>query len=418
MIMEWKEYKLGEVLTEKGYVRGPFGSALRRGDMKETGVPVYEQQHAIYGVRTFRFFVDDEKYNEMKRFSVAPNDLIISCSGTVGEVSIIRETDPIGIISQALLLLRVNREIITPEYLYYFFKTRKGHNSIIERSSGSVQVNISKRNVIEQIPLILPNIDEQNRIVDILSSLDAKIENNNKINAKLEEMAQALFKSWFIDFEPFKDGNFVESELGMIPEGWKVGKLGGIAENITDGVHNTVIDAPNSKYLLLSAKNIKNGKLEISSSERTISKETFAKLRTRTKLSKGDVLLTSVGTIGELYLVNEDPGNIEFQRSVIIIKPGVLLSPYFVYLLLKSQLAELKNMAHGAVQQCIFIGDMKDLKIVIPPVDIIVKFGSVVSTFFDQITKNNKESSNLAQTRDTLLPKLMSGEIEIESINN
>ena len=181
----WKQYKLCEVLADKGYIRGPFGSALKRGDMKESGIPVYEQQHAIYQSRTFRFFIDENKFSEMKRFQVQENDILISCSGTVGKVTIISKEDPKGIISQALLILRVNSKIILPEYLKYFFSSQNGYNAIISRSSGSVQVNLAKRDVIEQIPILLPSLELQKKIVAILTSLDDKILLNNKINDNL-----------------------------------------------------------------------------------------------------------------------------------------------------------------------------------------------------------------------------------------
>lgn len=180
-----EQVNLSDVLQKKGYIRGPFGSALKRGDMKETGIPVYEQQHAIYNHRNFRYFIDDEKFNEMQRFQVQTNDLIISCSGTVGKVSIINEEDPKGIISQALLLLRVNTDKILPEYLRFFFTSSEGYNAIVSRSSGSVQVNISKRNVIEQIPLCLPTLSIQKKIVDILGDIDKKIKTNEMINENL-----------------------------------------------------------------------------------------------------------------------------------------------------------------------------------------------------------------------------------------
>lgn len=121
---EWNETILSEVLVDKGYIRGPFGSALKRGDMKEDGIPVYEQQHAIYNSREFRYYIDEQKFNEMKRFQVRKDDLIISCSGTVGKVSIIKDDDPNGIISQALLLLRVDTDKVLPLYLKYFFHQR------------------------------------------------------------------------------------------------------------------------------------------------------------------------------------------------------------------------------------------------------------------------------------------------------
>ena len=123
MSLEWKNVVLKDILSEKGYIRGPFESALKRNEMKTEGIPVYEQQNAIYDTWTFRYYIDEDKYESLKRFTTYTNDLIISCSGTVEKVSIIKENDPKGIISQALLTLRVNDKLIIPEYLKYFFSS-------------------------------------------------------------------------------------------------------------------------------------------------------------------------------------------------------------------------------------------------------------------------------------------------------
>ena len=183
----FEEVELASILLKKGYIRGPFGSSLKRKDLLKKGIPVYEQQHAINNSRTFRFYIDEKKYNEMKRFRVEENDLIISCSGTVGKVSIIQAKDPKGIISQALLILRVDDSKVLPLYLKYYFMTSEGYNAIISRSSGSVQVNIAKREVIEHIKFKLPPIPDQKKIVKLLKSLDDKIELNNKINKNLRD---------------------------------------------------------------------------------------------------------------------------------------------------------------------------------------------------------------------------------------
>lgn len=153
---EWKGTTLGEVLQPKGYVRGPFGSSLKRGEMKETGIPVYEQKNAIYNKREFRFFIDEEKFQELKRFQVKTNDLIISCSGTVGRISIIKEEDPKGIISQALLILRPEVTKIDLKHLFYFLSSKQGFELITQASHGSVQINIAERKVVENIPIFLP----------------------------------------------------------------------------------------------------------------------------------------------------------------------------------------------------------------------------------------------------------------------
>ena len=200
--MSFNEAQLKDLLGGKGYIRGPFGSALKRAELKEDGVPVYEQQHAIRGDRDFRYFIDEEKYEKLKRFTVETNDLIISCSGTVGRISVIREGDPKGIISQALLILRPDAEKVLPEYLYYFFSSKRGFNELINASQGAVQLNIAPRAVVEKIPVPIPCIEEQKTIVAILKGVDDKIELNRQTNQTLEQIAQAIFKSWFVDFEP------------------------------------------------------------------------------------------------------------------------------------------------------------------------------------------------------------------------
>ena len=114
-MIEYQNVILADLLQDKGYIRGPFGSALKRPEMQTEGIPVYEQQHAIYNSREFRFFISEEKFEELKRFQVEANDLVISCSGTVGRVTIIKEEDPKGIISQALLILRVDSKKVLPQ---------------------------------------------------------------------------------------------------------------------------------------------------------------------------------------------------------------------------------------------------------------------------------------------------------------
>ncbi len=196
---EWKEYKLGEILADKGYIRGPFGSSLKRCEMKGAGIPVYEQKNAIYDSREFRFFIDNEKFNGLSRFQVKTNDLIISCSGTVGKISIIKEDDPKGIISQALLILRPDINKIILKYLYYTLSSRQGFDLITQASHGSVQVNIAERKVVENIPLLLPPLPEQRAIASVLSSFDDKIDLLHRQNKTLEAMAEALFRQWFVE---------------------------------------------------------------------------------------------------------------------------------------------------------------------------------------------------------------------------
>ena len=168
----------------------------------------------------------------------------------------------------------------------------------------------------------------------------------------------------------------------------------------------------------MSCKNIKGGSLSIGASERRINSDTFEKLRRRTKLAKGDVLISSVGTIGELLLLNVEPSNYEFQRSVAIVKPNpTVVSSAYLYESLVSKKAELINAAHGAVQQCLFISDIAGFPIGIPTSEDLQIFDEIVAPMFDAISANEAESMRLAALRDTLLPRLMSGELDVSELS-
>ena len=191
-----------------------------------------------------------------------------------------------------------------------------------------------------------------------------------------------------------------------------------VSLNVTDGVHNTVKDDPDGEFFLLSCKNIKGGSLSLGDAERRINQETFEKLRKRTKLEKGDILLSSVGTIGELLLMSFDPDKYEFQRSVAIIKPNIdVVSSEYLYCALLAQKQEIIRAAHGAVQQCIFISDIKGFTIHKPTAERLIQFDNAVVPMMKMIYQNEEENRRLSSFRGILLPKLMSGELDVSELN-
>lgn len=194
----WKLGNIGMVLKSKGYIRGPFGSALIKDDMVSKGFPVYEQQHAIDNHRNFRYFIDKDKFDSLKRFAVKENDFIISCSGTLGKITIITKKDPIGVINQALLILRIDENILKPICFKYFITSKVGNNLLIEDAGGSAQVNIAKREQIEAIPIIIPIISEQIIVSKHLSSCDKYIFNLSQENDQLDKFKDVLLEKMAI----------------------------------------------------------------------------------------------------------------------------------------------------------------------------------------------------------------------------
>lgn len=185
---------------------------------------------------------------------------------------------------------------------------------------------------------------------------------------------------------------------------WQEVRLGDICIQITDGTHNTVKDCESGDCYLLSCKNIKNGNIEIGKNERKIDRHTLEELRKRTKTAKGDVLLSSVGTIGETAVIKLENPNYEFQRSVAIFKPNLnFITSEFLYYSLNSRKDILQHSAEGAVQQCLFINPLKDFPINLPPLEIQKKIAGVLGTLDDKIELNNKINANLEQQMYTLV---------------
>ena len=393
---EWQECKIGEILTEKGYIRGPFGSSLKRGEMKDSGIPVYEQKNAIYSSRDFRFFIDDDKFKELNRFQVRTNDLIISCSGTVGKISIIKEDDPKGIISQALLIMRPDIKKITLLYLYYFLSSRQGFELITQASHGSVQINIAERKVVENIPLLLPPLPEQRAIDSVLSSLDDKIDLLHRQNTTLEAMAETLFRQWFVE----------EAD-----EGWEEGYLEDIIEF-------------NPKYKL--SKENEAPYLEMSN----VSIASYCPIgwydrefKSGVKFKNGDTLFARITPCLENgktcfvdFLDNEDIvgwGSTEY----IVMKMKKPFHPFISYVIAKNEDFRefaISCMTGSSGRQRAKADDIKEYDIRIPPKDVIDKLNTMVSGLVKNLKNNSKQIRTLEKLRDTLLPKLMSGEVRVE----
>ena len=367
---EWKIYKLGDIAT---FQTGKLNS----------NAAVSNGQYPFFTCSPITLSIDTWAFDK--------EAIILAGNNAEGNFSIKYYKGKFNAY-QRTYIIEAMQGICDTKFLYYSLKIFLKH---FKRLSQGTSTKFLTAVILRSIEISLPPLAEQKRIADILSAIDDKIELNRRINANLEQQAQALYKSWFGGIS----SNITLQEITL---------------NITDGVHNTVKDDCSGEYLLLSCKNIVGGHLVIGPNERRINKETFDKLRKRTRLSEGDILVSTVGTVGEIVILLDPPANVEFQRSVGIIKPNISkASPYYIYCALKDKQEALKHTAHGAVQQCIFIGDLKNFEIPYSYSKKLIEFDTIVSPMFNQLTINHRESNYLTQLRDTLLPKLMSGEIAV-----
>ena len=371
----WKIVKLADVLQGKGYIRGPFGSSLKRKELLTEGVPVYEQQHAIYNSRCFRFFIDSKKFEEMKRFQVITNDLIISCSGTVGMVSIIKDKDPKGIISQALLLLRSDTSKINPLFLKLFFESREGYNAIVSRSSGSVQVNIARRNVIENIPVKLPDKQTQEKVVSIIQALDDKIELNTSINENLLQQAQVFYVDMFIS--------------NASPT-WQAGHLSDLITVRYGKDHKKLRDGT---YPVYGSGGI-------------------MRYAEKPLYDKESVLIPRKGSLNNVMYINEPFWSVDTMFFTEMKLPNVAK---FVFHFLKSK--DLDSLNAGSAVPSMTTDILNSMELLIPDAATLSRFENVVAPMYLTIQHNQQESSNLLKIRDSLLPRLMTGELDVSNLD-
>ena len=297
------------------------------------------------------------------------------------------------------------KENVSKEYLYYVLADDEFFKYSMTTSKGTKMPRGDKTSIMNY-PINLPPLPTQQKIARILSSLDDKIELNNKINTNLEQQAGALFKNWFVDFEPFG---------GKMPEGWKVGKLSEIID-IRDGTH----DSPkfhDSGYPLVTSKHLDSFKIDFSDMK-YITEEDFEKINERSKVDTGDILYSMIGTVGNISLVIDNPVQFAIKNVGLFKTSQTPLYKYFVLNYLKTQ--DIKNYIDqhlaGSTQKYISLSELRGIPLFVPDTNTLEKFNSLVDPITSGIINNINENKRLSTLRDTLLPKLMSGEIDVDGV--
>ena len=404
---EWKVIQLKEVcelIPGFAFKSSEFGehdySAVKIGDIQ----PPYVREEGLTGVDISRYSKE-----KLEKFKVYYGDFVLAMTGaTIGKIGRYIGTSG-AYINQRVLLFRP-KENVNKEYLYYCLQTPVFQQYIFNHiDSQTAQPNISAGSV-SGFEILLPGISVQNKIANILSALDSKIELNNRINHNLEEQAQALYKSWFVDFEPFRGGRFVDSELGLIPEGWSVQKAEELCEiNIgktPPRKEHQWFSNNNSDVTWISISDMGSSEVYISKSSEMLTKEACKKFNVII-VPEGTVLLSFKLTVGRVSIAAKELTTNEAIARFLV--PTDAMRSY-LYLALKSydygKLGSTSSIATAVNSKII-----KKMALICPPEDIIEKFGVHVSGIFRSIKTLQEEISCLCEQRDSLLPRLMSGEI-------
>ena len=413
--MEWKHYKMDELIEEISM--GPFGSDVKKEFYVDNGVPIlngsnlqgFKLQEDSFG------YLTKEKADSLKKCNAHRGDIIVTHRGTLGQIVYVPVNSKYDryVISQSQFRFRCKADLVDVQYLVYYFHTREGQYKILANASQvGVPALARATSTFRLIDINLPLLEDQRRIASIFSSLDQKIELNNKINADLEEMAQAIFKNWFVDFEPFKDGKFVDSELGMIPEGWKVGRADdfyqiNIGKTPPRKEHKWFSTNPADK-IWVSIANMGNSGIFISDSSEYLTKEAVDR-HNIIMVPRNTILLSFKLTVGRVAIADKELTTNEAIARFILSDDKYM---EYLYLYLKNfdynSLGSTSSIATAVNSKTI-----KGMQMLQPSDKIIDAFHIQVNPIFEKIRSLTKENSRLSTLRDTLLPRLMSGEIEV-----
>ena len=321
--------------------------------------------------------------------------------------------DRCGGCSADVLCIRA-KENTDSKYLYYLLSQQAFFDYVMSGAKGCKMPRGDKKQIM-QWPVNIPAIDVQKKVVAILSSLDNKIRLNRRINDNLEEQAKALFKSWFVDFEPFKNGPFADSELGKIPQGWTIGTLSDVGDVIGGGTPSKAVSEyyTNEGIAWITPKDLSTNNCKFISRGETDISELGYKNSNAKLMPRGSILFSSRAPIGYISIAKNEICTNQGFKSIVPQKAGTC----FIYYFLRNNTSKIESMASGSTFKEASGGLMKLLKVIIPTKEILTNFEKAVQPLFDMQENNEDESIRLSVLRDTLLPKLMSGELSVEEVS-
>lgn len=349
---------------------------------------------------------------DAEKYILKENDIIFARTGnSTGRSYFYEKQHGTFVYAGFLIKFSLDPNKVNPRILKYYTHSKPYFDWVNSFDTGATRGNINAK-TYGDMEIELPSRKVQDKIVSILSSLDRKIELNNKINADLEEMAQAIFKNWFVDFEPFKDGKFVDSELGMIPEGWKVGRADdfyqiNIGKTPPRKEHIWFSTNPADK-IWVSIANMGNSGIFISDSSEYLTKEAVDR-HNIIMVPRNTILLSFKLTVGRVAIADKELTTNEAIARFILSDDKYM---EYLYLYLKNfdynSLGSTSSIATAVNSKTI-----KGMQMLQPSDKVIDAFHIQVNPIFEKIRSLTKENSRLSLLRDTLLPRLMSGEIEV-----
>lgn len=408
---EWKSYKLGEIMDISSSKR------IYAKEYISNGIPFYRGKEIIEKFKgnevSTELFISEERFKELKeKFGIPKKgDILLTSVGTLGVPYLVQEEEFYFKDGNLTWFKNFNINCCS-EFIYYWIQSSYGVNQIYSKSIGSTQKALTI-DMLKKFDILLPPLKEQIEISNILSSLDNKIKLNNEMNKTLEEMAQSIFKRWFVDFEfpnedgqPYKSsgGEMVDSEFGMIPKGWEVQCIGDIGNVITGKTPSAKVEGSyGDECNFITPRDITDSPI-ILNTERKLSSIGINNLK-KNLVCKNSIGVSCIGSnLGEVYITGENSITNQQINTVVLDESHIYL---------KNMKNEFLNMAGGSAVPIINKTSFSGINILMPDMYILNKFVQSTTCYFERIEENLKENESLIALRDSLLPKLMSGEIDI-----
>lgn len=405
---------------------GPFGSDIKVDNFVSDGFPVLNGSNltGFKLVEDHFKYVTPEKAKTFKKAIAKRGDIVITHRGTLGQISFIPDNSKYDayVISQSQFRVSLKRELVDPAFFVYYFHTKEGQKRLLaNKCHVGVPALAQATTNFRLIEIPLPSLTIQKKITSLLSSLDSKIELNNRINAELEAMAKTLYDYWFVQFDfpdaqgmPYKSsgGKMVWSgELGReVPEGWLVDNILNVGKLLGGGTPKTNIDSYWDGLIPFYTPSDSTKSFFVLDTEKHISKIGLESCSSKL-YPKGTIFITARGTVGSLNIAAID---MAMNQSCYAIAPKKEINYYYLYQCCFDMIQYLKAKANGSIFDAIVSNDIKLTPICIPPSELIKSYGERMESVYEKALVNLNENQTLISLRYWLLPMLMNGQVRVE----
>ena len=400
--MSWETVKLGDISAS--IQTGPFGSQLHQSDYSEQGTPVIMPKDLLNGHISELSIarVSQNHVDRLSRHKVEVGDILYSRRGDVGRCAFATEKEQGWLCGTGCLRVTIDTEKAVTKFVFYQLQKPETVGWIEKHAVGATMLNLNT-SILSDVPIEVPCLDIQKRIVDILSAYDTLIENNQKQIKLLEEAAQRLYKEWFVDlrFPGYEDTPIVDG----VPEGWEKAPIDSRISLLSGYAFKSAQFDNSGEYKIVTIKNVKDGEFDGINTNRIVSIP--EKMPKHCVLADGDILLSLTGNVGRTCIVNGN--NYLLNQRVAKLQSDI---PAFTYCLFRScdMFDAMNNLANGTAQQNLSPIRTGKIMILFPADNLLEEFERIVGSMISKMLSLRKQCDLLIQSRDRLLPKLMSGE--------